>query len=58
VCFSDGDSTEGKIRAKKPKKSNITVETNYLAGQIDADFLINLAVARRLINRVTSSTTA
>jgi hypothetical protein len=45
-------STGGKIGANKPKRSGITVETNYLAGQIDADFLINLAATRRLIIRL------
>ena len=44
--------TEGKVRTKKASKSKITVETNYLAGQIDADFLIKLSPSRRLIIRL------
>ena len=45
-------STEGRVRIKKAEKSKITIETNYLARQIDADFLINLSPSRRLIIRL------
>jgi hypothetical protein len=44
--------TEGKARIKKATKSKITIETNYLAGQIDADFLIHLSPSRQLIIRL------
>jgi hypothetical protein len=44
--------TGGKVRKKKAAKSNITIETNYLAGQIDADFLIHLTPSRLLIIRL------
>lgn len=44
--------TGGKVRAKNAPTSKITVETNYLPGQIDADFLINLSSSRRLIIRL------
>ena len=43
--------TGGKVRKNAPT-SKITVETNYLPGQIDADFLINLSSSRRLIIRL------
>jgi hypothetical protein len=45
-------STDGSVRIKKAGKSKITVETNYLAGQIDGDFRINLSPSRHLIIRL------
>jgi hypothetical protein len=45
-------NTDAGIRRKKPARSNISVETNYLPGQIDADFLIKLPPSRRLIIRL------
>jgi hypothetical protein len=45
-------NTDAKTKPKKLSKSNISIETNYLPGQIDADFVINLAPARRLVIRL------
>jgi hypothetical protein len=39
-------STEGKVKQKKHVKSNIVVETNYLAGQIDGDLRVILDEVR------------
>jgi|SRR5450756_851321 len=44
--------TEGRVHLKKAGKSHISIETNYLAGQIDADFRIILGPSRRLIIRL------
>ena len=44
--------TDGKIRSKRLNKSNIVIQTNYLAGQIDADFLIIFGPTRCLIIRL------
>src|SRR5258706_4388123 len=41
-----------RVRIRKAEKSKINIETNYLAGQIDADFLINLSPSSRLIIRL------
>jgi hypothetical protein len=39
-------STDGKVKPKKHVKSNIVVETNYLAGQIDGDLRVILDEVR------------
>jgi hypothetical protein len=44
--------TSSKSRLKKAGKSHISVETNYLAGQIDADFSVIFGPTRRLIIRL------
>jgi hypothetical protein len=45
-------SSDGKVKPKKHVKSNIVVETNYLAGQIDADFRVILDEVRSFMIRL------
>jgi hypothetical protein len=45
-------STDGKVKPKKHVKSNIVVETNYLDGQIDADFRVILDEVRSFMIRL------